>query len=302
MNRFGYCCINLHLQKTEKVTTNRTMRKATFLKKGLDYASELTLSNVKGLRRLVTWNNENGIDVFRASSDMVPWASEYKWEQLPDIAEIKKILAETGKIAKDGGQRLSFHPGPFNCLTSKNPKAVKNAVTDLTIHGDLMDMLGQPRDHRAKINIHIGGAYGDRDAAIDRWVKNFELLPESVKSRLTVENDDRPNLYSVKMLYEGVYKRVGVPIVFDSLHYKCGPQDQTYKEAIDIAVSTWQKHIRPVCHHSNSRKLYEDDTKMYKAHSDYYYTPFDSCGHSVDVSLEAKAKEQALLDYRNKFC
>ena len=69
-----------------------------------------------------------------------------------------------------------------------------------------------------------------------------------------------------------------------------------------MAVSTWPKHIRPVCHHSNSRKLYEDDTKMYKAHSDYYYTPFDSCGHSVDVSLEAKAKEQALLDYRNKFC
>ena len=302
MNQFGYCCINTHLQKTEKVTTNRTMRKATFLKKGLSYASELTLANVRGLKRLIEWNNENGINVFRISSDMVPWSSEYEWDELPDIQLIRDILSEAGKVALAAGQRLSFHPGPFNCLSSKNANTVKNAVADLSMHGDLMDMLHQPRDHRAKINIHVGGAYGDRNSALDRWVRNFDLLPESTKSRLTVENDDRLNLYSVSMLYEGVYKRLGVPIVFDSLHFECGPQDQTYKEAIDTAVSTWPSHIRPVCHHSNSRKLYEDETKMYKAHTDYYYTPFDSCGHSVDVSLEAKAKEQALFDYWEKFC
>lgn len=302
MNQFGYCCINMHLQKTEKVTTNRTMRKATFVKKGLSYASELTLANVRGLKRLIEWNNENGIKVFRMSSDMVPWSSEYEWDELPDIQLIRDTLSQAGKIALAAGQRLSFHPGPFNCLSSKNPNTVKNAVADLSMHGDLMDMMHQPRDHRAKINIHVGGAYGDRQSALERWVKNFDLLPESTKCRLTVENDDRLNLYSVKMLHDGIYKVLGVPVVFDSLHFECGPQDQTYKEAIDMAVSTWSSHIRPVCHHSNSRKLYEDKTKMYKAHTDYYYTPFDSCGHSVDVSLEAKAKEQALFDYQRKFC
>ena len=98
MNQFGYCCINLHLQKTEKVTTNRTMRKATFVKKGLNYVSELTLSNVRGLKRLIEWNNEKGIKVFRMSSDMVPWASEYEWVDLPDIQLIKDTLSEAGDI------------------------------------------------------------------------------------------------------------------------------------------------------------------------------------------------------------
>jgi len=278
------------------------MRKATFLKKGLRYASELTLSNVRALKRLIEWNNDNSIKVFRVSSDIAPWSSEYDWDELPDISMIREVLSESGKIALAAGQRLSFHPGPFNCLTSKKPGVVKNAVRDLTTHGDLMDMLHQPRNHNSKINIHIGGAYGDRTSALDRWIENFDLLPESVKSRLTVENDDRPNLYSVKMLYDSIYEKLKVPIVFDSLHFECGPQDQTYKEAIDLAVSTWPSDIRPVCHHSNSKKLYEDPTKMYKAHSNYYYTPFDSCGHSVDVSLEAKAKEKALLDYKRKFC
>ena len=91
--------------------------------------------------------------------------------------------------------------------------------------------------------------------------------------------------------------------MFDSLHFSCGPQDSSYAEAIDMAVSTWPKHIRPMCHLSNSRKLYEDPTtNMVKAHSDYYYVPFDSKGHNVDVSLEAKAKDLALFDYLQKFC
>lgn len=303
MNQFGYCCINTHLQNTEKITCNRTMRKSTFQKMGLSYASELALSNVRALKRIIEWNNEHNVKVFRISSDMFPWSSEYAWEQLPDMEEIAKNLSEAGRIAKDANQRLSFHPGPFNCLTSKSESVVQNAVKDLSSHGDVMDMLEQPNDHRAKINIHIGGAYGDRQSAMERWVRNFHLLPDNVKSRLTVENDDRPNLYSTKMLYDNIYSRVGVPIVFDSLHYEYGPQDSSYQEAIDMAVSSWPSHIRPVCHHSNSRKLHEDpNARMFKAHSDFYYTPFDSNGHSVDVSLEAKAKEQALFDYWQKFC
>jgi UV DNA damage endonuclease len=179
---------------------------------------------------------------------------------------------------------------------------VLNCIKDLSIHGEQMDMLGMPRDHNAKINIHIGAAYGDREAALDTWCRNFERLPESVRSRLTVENDDRKNLYSTKMLYESVYKRLGVPIVFDSHHFQCGPQDSSYEEAFLMAYETWPNGIRPVCHHSNSKKLHEDPTcRNPAAHSDYYYEPFDSCGKSVDVAMEAKAKELAVFDYLQKF-
>ena len=104
------------------------------------------------------------------------------------------------------------------------------------------------------------------------------------------------------MIYEGIYKRLGVPIVFDSHHFSCGPQDSTYKEAIDMAVDSWPDGITPQCHHSNSRKNYENPEVAKSAHSDWYYEAFDSCGHSVDVVLEAKMKERALVKYTRDFC
>ena len=301
-NRFGYCCINQTLKKNEGIQTNRTMRRATFDKKGLPYASELAEQNTRDLYRILEWNDANNIRVFRVTSTMFPWASEYAWEQLPDIDQILANLKKVGTFAAVAGQRLSFHPGPFNCLASPNDKVVANCIKDLSIHGDQMDMMGQPRDHNAKINIHIGAAYGDRQRALDTWCRNFDKLPDNVKCRLTVENDDRKSLYSTKMLYDSVYKRLGVPIVFDSHHFACGPQDSTYAEAFAMAYETWPSKIRPTCHHSNSRKHFEDPScKSVAAHSDYYYEPFDSCGKSVDVALECKAKELALFDYLAQF-
>ena len=161
--------------------------------------------------------------------------------------------------------------------------------------------MGMPRDHWSKINIHLGASYGDRESAIKRWCKNFELLPESVRSRLTLENDDRESLYSTKMIYDEVYKRLGVPIVFDSHHFSCGPQDTAYDEAIGMAVDTWPDGITPQCHHSNSRKNYENSAVAKSAHSDWYYEPFENCGHSVDIVLESKMKERALFKYKKDF-
>ncbi len=302
--RFGYACINMGLQerKPNKVSCNRGMIKRTFLQKGVPYASQLTLLNTMDLIKIIAWNNEQGIKVFRMTSCMFPWMSEYELEDLPDYEGIKANLAYAGKLARDAGQRLSFHPGHFNILTSPKEKVVNSSILDLTRHGQIMDLMGQPRNHWSKINIHLGASYGDRETAIERWCKNFEYLPESVTSRLTLENDDRGNLYSTKMIYDGVYKRLGVPIVFDSHHYECGPQDSTYEEALDMAVDSWPKGITPQCHHSNSKKEYEDPSVVKSAHSDYYYKPFKNCGHTVDVVLEAKKKERSLFKYIKDFC
>lgn len=301
MIQFGYCCINMTLQEQFGIGTNRTMRKKTFQEKGLAHVSNLSMQNTADLIKLIEWNNENGIKIFRISSEMFPWASEYKWEQLPDFNKILDNMQAAGDAAKRGNQRLTFHPGPFNCLTSSNDQIVKNCVRDLQIHSDIMDMLGQPRDHRAVINIHLGGSYGDKESAAKNWCRNYENLPEGIKSRLTVENDDRQNLYSTKMLYDLVHHQVGVPIVFDSHHYECGPQDSSYEEAFEMSFSSWPAHIRPIFHHSNSKKEYEDPAALVNAHSDYYYKPFISLGKNVDVDLECKSKEKGLFDYIKKF-
>jgi UV DNA damage endonuclease len=298
MNRYGYCCINLTLG-ADSITTNRTMREATFRERGLNYVSQIALQNCTDLAKIIRWNEENNIKVFRISSEIFPWASEYEFDQLPDIADIRKILGDTGNYAKSVGQRLSFHPGPFNCLGSKNERVVQKTLKELRFHSEIMDMLNQPQSPEAKINIHVGGAYGNREAAAESWCTNFALLPESVQKRITVENDDKAAMFSSKMLYEWVYKRVGVPIVFDSHHFECGPQDSSYSEAFEMAHSTWGD-VRPMCHHSNSRQR-EDPSATKAAHSDYYYKRFDSCGKDVDVALECKAKELGLKKYLADF-
>ena len=178
---------------------------------------------------------------------------------------------------------------------------VENCVGDLTDHGDVFDMMNLSRTPYNKINIHIGGAYGDKESAMKRFCENFDLLPDSVKSRLTVENDDRASMYSVKDLYEGVYKKIGIPIVFDYHHHQFCTGDLSEKEALEMAISTWPKDIVPVVHYSESRRDEQlDESIREQAHSDYVYDYIDTYGHNVDIMIEAKAKELAVKTYMEK--
>ena len=296
----GYACINMALQK-QKVCSNRGMIKRTFQAKGIKYASELALINVKALKKIIEWNNANGIKVYRMTSCLFPWMSEYDIFSLPDIDAIADTMSEAGEIAMSGGQRLSFHPGPFNCLASAKDDVVQKTIAELDAHSTQMDLMGLPESPQAKINIHIGGAYGEHDKALDRFCRNFARLAQNTQARLTVENDDRPSLYSTKMLYDGVFSKIGIPIVFDSHHHELGPQDINYHDAFYLARSTWPDGIRQQCHHSNSKRHYEDDSVRASAHSDWYYTPFENYGEPVDVVLECKKKEQALFKYQQDF-
>ena len=153
----GYVCINLTLQKDKKakVTCNRSMIRRTFDVKGIEYASELSRLNTRDILPILEWNHMHNIKVFRMTSSLFPWASEYMLEDLPDFEEISKNLAAAGNFAKEKGIRLSFHPGPFNILASSKDHVVKNAIVDLSIHGKIMDLMGMPRSHWAKINIHV---------------------------------------------------------------------------------------------------------------------------------------------------
>ena len=211
----GYACINMTLSSQKpKVTTNRSMIKRTFEEKGIDYAGELGLQNSADLIKILKWNVENNVKVFRLSSEFFPWASEYKFKDLPQYLRIKTLLAGCGHYAQRNGIRLTCHPGPFNVLTSPHEHVVQNTLTDLRIHGEIFDMMGLERTPYNKINIHCNGVYGDKQSAMDRFCKNFERLPNSVKHRLTVENDDKASMYSVKDLMY-IHERIGIPIVFD---------------------------------------------------------------------------------------
>ena len=305
----GYACINMQLSYPQKyggkergvkpITTGRSMIKRTFLSKGVDYASELTLANAMDLDKIMDWNILNGYNFFRITSGLAPWKSEYEWDDLKDIERIRMYLHSAGVKAKSHNLRITSHPGPFNVLTSPHPHVVDNCVSDLTDHGDVFDMMGLSRTPHNKINIHIGGAYGDKESAMERFCVNFERLPDSVKSRLTVENDDKASMYSVKDLYEGVYKRIGIPIVFDYHHHKFCTGDLSEQQALEMAISTWPDGITPATHYSESRsKEYNDDKIRPQAHSDYVLDKIETYGNEIDVMVEAKHKELAVQKYK----
>ena len=300
---YGYACINMQLSnpqdfgghKNDRITTNRTMIKRTFQEKGIEYASSLALLNILDLQKVLEWNVQHGINFFRLSSNVFPWASEYQLHDMPDYEAIYEACERSGNYIRQHGIRITSHPGPFNKLASPKERVFENTKRDLEIHGEFFDMLGLPRDHYAKINIHVGAAYNNKPVALDTFVRNFERLPVSVTSRLTVENDDRQSLYSTQELYDGVFTRTGIPIVFDYHHHGFCTGDLTEKQALERAISTWGD-IKPVVHYSESRAEEKKDAKIRPhAHSDYVNGPVDDYGYDLDVMIEAKAKELALF-------
>ena len=298
--KLGYACINSTLQAAGGITTNRGMRQKTFNEKGLPYVSELALQNVKDLENIVKWNEEMGIKLFRMSSDLFPWMTFYEFEQLPDYPMIDVYLKNIGALAEKYGQRLTFHPSHFNALGSPNPVVVEKAIKELNKHGEIMDIMGLSATVYNKINIHVGGAYGDKKATLNRWCDNFNKLNDSTKSRLTIENDDKANMYSVGELYWGIHKVVGIPIVFDYYHHKFCTGGLSEQEALLVAAKTWPKGITPCCHYSESRrKEHLDESIRAQAHSDLICGIIESYGLDIDVVVEAKHKELAVLNYKN---
>lgn len=291
----GYACINMSLGKN--ISTNRTMRKKTFIEKGINYAAELGLQNTADLLPILEFNVKNKIQVFRMSSNFYPWVGEYKLKELPTYERIKTLLAGCGYYAERNNIRITSHPGPFNVLVSPNKDVVKRTYTDLEVHGEIFDLMGLSKTPYNKINIHCNGVYGDKKAAMDRFCKNFEGLSESVKSRLTVENDDKPAMYSVKDLMY-IHERIGIPIVFDYHHHKFCTGGLSEQEALELALSTWPKDIKPIVHYSESKALHENNSKIKpQAHSDLINKLPNLYGNDVDIMVEAKGKELAILPF-----
>ena len=296
--QLGYCCINLSLAP-KKISVNHTCRKATFQQGGLPHVSALALKNVRNLIEIIKWNHQNDFKVYRMSSDMFPWMSEYEIKDLPDYKKISTLLRGAGNLALKYGQRISFHPGPFNVLGSPNPVLVQKTIKELNQHAEIMDLMGLSQSHLYPINIHCNGVYGNKDATLSRWASNYLNLSKSAQSRLVVENDDKGSMYSVKDLYQGIFMRVHVPITFDYHHHRFNTGGLTEQQAFELAMSTWQHHnVRPLFHYSSCRRTHENAESKAQAHADYVYEKINDYGHSVDIEVEAKAKELAVLKYR----
>lgn len=309
MNNFGYCCINLSL-KPDGVSTNRGMVKRTFQERGPEYAGELALLNILDLQKILQWNLDQGIRIFRMSSDLFPWMSEYEFSDLPNFSRIQEELLAAGQFILKHDMRVGFHPGQYNVLPSPRKEVVLKTIRDLDQHAQILDLMGLPRNHKFSLNIHVGGSFKSKDQTDDdakritlaRFRENFQLLSESVKARLVVENDDKATQFGVKDLYDGLYLPLNIPITFDFFHHLFCTNELTVESAAELAASTWPVGIRPLAHYSSSKKINEDpDSKSPRSHADYLYEEIPSIGDLFDIEIEAKAKELALIKYNKDY-
>jgi UV DNA damage endonuclease len=298
MNDFGYCCINMTLAD-KKISTNRGMVKKTFLEKGIKYASELSLLNVLDLKKIIEWNIDNQIFLYRMSSDIFPWCSEYEFQDLPDFEKISGILKECGDIAKNKKLRLTFHPSPYCVIASERSDVVVKSMKELRQHAEIMDLMGLERTNQYPINIHINTTKPTKEHAANRFCESYNLLPQCVKKRLVVEVDDKKSQFTSVDLYNMVHLKIGIPVTFDYLHNQCNPPELNEEDSLKLCLSTWPEGIIPLTHYSDSRRLFEDSSSKEVAHSDWIWKGPETYGLKFSIELEVKMKEKALLKYRD---
>ena len=238
--KIGYAC--LVEGKKELAMRSCTLKNATEEK-----LREITEHNLTVLDRILDYNIENGILLFRISSDLIPFASkkevEFPWQRL-----YANELQNLGEKALKGGLRLSMHPGQYTVLNSPNPDVVERAVLDLEYHTEFLDLCGLKED--SKVILHIGGIYGNKVEAKQRFVENYNLLSPNIRKRLIIENDDK--LYHVEDVLE-IANIAQIPVVFDVLHHKVNPpaEEKKVTDWIRLCGETW-KHFDgvPKIHYS----------------------------------------------------
>jgi UV DNA damage endonuclease len=195
---------------------------------------------------------------------------------------------------------LSFHPGPFTTIASPNESARLNGIAEVEMHAMACNLIDPDNCMDIPINYHVGGSYGSEfTSTAERFRRSFEQLSDRARSSTVIENDDKPNCWSVALLIEHIHDSCGVPITFDYHHHMIHSGGLSAQDAFDLARCTWGNRNMQ-CHYSQS----PTDDKLIPAHSDYYRDPmpdFMAFAENCHIHLECKMKEQALIKYRDQF-
>ena len=298
--RYGYACLNTELS-TKGIRANRRLMRKTLQVKGINNYEELVIQNIRDLKTICEWNVLHGINFYRIPADLFSQRDLIVLQELPSYKAISRLLRDVGDYVQSHGVRVSMHADHFTILASQKDSVVHNSIVDLNFFGQVFDVMGLPRTPEYKINVHVGTFKPSKQEAGQRFVGNIQQLTDAALSRLTVENDDGVNGFSISDLHNHVYQNFPIPIVFDYHHYRLNPGGQTEEAALKTALSTWPAGITPATHYSSSRKIHENPSAKDIAHADYIYEKIQTYGLDFDIMFEAKMKEQSTLRYHRNF-
>ncbi|GEK91687.1 UV DNA damage repair endonuclease UvsE [Alkalibacterium kapii] len=278
----GYACIT----KGGPELKYKTCRKKNATKEKL---MSLIEHNLKTLEAMIEFNHQQKIKLFRISSDIIPFGSDFKVNDLDWPALFESYFTNIGEKIRQYNIRVSMHPGQYTVLNSPRQEVVERAIDDLKYHTLFLDSLGVGQE--SKIILHVGGVYNNKLKAMDRFIDVYKQLDESIKKRLIIENDDVS--YTIKDVL-ALSSRIGAPVVYDNLHYHLNNDGDIRSDAywINKAKQTWDKKDgRPKVHYSQQQINGREGS-----HSEYiridefmrYYDNIKSC--NVDIMLEVKDK------------
>jgi UV DNA damage endonuclease len=284
--KIGYPCVN----ETLPCSAAGTFRLASYSAERL---VPTVASNLACLQQILEWNVAHGLRFFRMGSGIVPFGS-HEINTFPWQEHFKREFRALGDYIRQHDLRISFHPDQFVVLNSPDPGIVQRSVAELVYQGSMLDLM--ELDSTAKLQIHAGGAYGDKGSALARWVDTFHtLVPEAVKVRLVVENDDR--LYSLRECLS-LHDETGVPILFDNFHHECLNHGEPMREALRLAAATWhptRDGVLMMDYSSQSpgeRKGKHTDTLVPELFRGFIE---ELNGLDVDMMLEIKDKEASAV-------
>lgn len=287
------CCISNIL--AEQDVKFKTMTYKTFCSKdkseSLEKLSQIIINNFSTTEKIIRHCAKSGIKGYRLSSDLTPVINHpdvnLKLEELPHYKLIEYEINKVARAIVDTGIRVSAHPSEYITLTSDDPKAIKNSITDLEAHADIFDRLNLHKSHYNPLNIHCRKD-GDPNEISAKFMANFHKLSPSVRYRLVIENNDNAKgVWSIENLYEYFYKPYKIPLTFDNLHHKMLPGNLSEEQAFDLAFTTWPS--TPIFHYSEGK----NNTK---AHTDMAENLPPTYSGDVFWEVELKNKDIAILE------
>ncbi len=226
--KIGYPCIN----RSIGCLSSRTFRLKSY---GEERLIETVRSNLHCLRKTLRYNREHGLLFFRITSDLVPFAShpicDFPWRDY-----FRREFREIGSFIRRHRLRISMHPDQFTLINSRDPEVLSRSLEELGYHADVLDAMGLNRT--ARIQIHVGGGYGDKEKSIARFIKRYRGLEEKIKRRLAIENDD--SRFDLRDCLE-IHEKTAVPVIFDLLHHRLHNRGESLEEALSLAHVTWKK-------------------------------------------------------------
>jgi UV DNA damage endonuclease len=286
--RLGLCCQfveePIRFRTTTATACSRLEPTARLAK-----LAELCRWNAEALQQAIECCARRGVGCFRINSQVLPIKTHpelrYELEQLPDGEAIVAAFRECKTLSTKLGVRLSFHPDQYIVLSSPREHVVASAIAEIEYQAEVAEWVGAD-----VINVHAGGAYDSREAALDRFARALELLSDRARQRLTVENDDK--IYSVADLLP-LCQREGVPLVYDVHHHRCRRDELSIEEATELAAATWNRE--PLFHISSPKEGWAGPG-CHRHHDYIDIEDFPACwlGRRLTVEIEAKAKELAV--------